>query len=273
MKDRKIIFHDVAMLSKSMEENFHFQHALNHCMQIYNSNSICSFIPKNLSTSMRTSIAIENKYISFNKEGMNWNNYNTTFFKPTFKDLFNASFTFVILRNPFGRLYSFFCDFVSREAQNIHSSLLLSIIKEILNKSISDLTFEEFIKLLDGDLIHSNSHWSPQKYFLIYENYDLYVPFEKFNEYTNKIEKHANIKIYDTRELKPFRLNKHEKISDTYYGNFKGSEIKELKKLGKIPNIKSMFNDELINIVKRLFQDDISLYKKKFTVDPLDIFN
>ena len=79
--------------------------------------------------------------------------------------------------------------------------------------------------------------------------------------------------LFRSRSLKPFGLNKHEKISDTYYGNFKGSEIKELKKLGKIPNIKSMFNDDLINIVKRLFQDDISLYKKKFTVDPLDIFN
>ena len=150
---------------------------------------------------------------------------------------------------------------------------MLSIIKEILNKSISDLTFEEFIKLLDGDLIHSNSHWSPQKYFLIFENYDLYVPFEQFQEYSSRIERYANIKIHDTRLLVPFGLGKLEKITDNYYGNFKGAKINSLIKIGKIPSVKSMFNNDLINLVNKLFHDDISLYKKQFTVDPLDIFN
>ena len=99
------------------------------------------------------------------------------------------------------------------------------------------------------------------------------MPFEKFNEYINKIEKYANIKIYDTRSLKPFGLNKYEKISDTYYGNFKGSEINELKKVCKIPSIKSLFNDDLINLVNKLYHEDISLYKNQFNIDPLDIFN
>jgi hypothetical protein len=273
MKNRKIIFHDKKMYSKNIEENFHFQHALNHCLQIYNSNSICSFIPKNLSTSIRASIAIENKFINFDNDGIDWINYNTTIFKPTYKDLCDASFTFVILRNPFERLYSFFCDFVGRDNKYIHTTLLLLIIKDILNKSILDITFEEFIKALEGNLIHANSHWSPQKYFLIYENYDLYVPFEKINKYLNQVEQYAKIKIYDARSLKPSGLNKHEKISDTYYGNFKGSEINELKKMGKIPSIKSLFNNDLINWVNKLYHEDISLYKNQFNIDPLDIFN
>ena len=42
MKNRKILFHDQSMYSKNIHENFHFQHALNHCMHIYKSNSICT---------------------------------------------------------------------------------------------------------------------------------------------------------------------------------------------------------------------------------------
>ena len=268
MNDRKIIFHDKTMLSKSIDENFHFQHALNHCIQIFGSNSIYTFIPKNLSTSIRTSIFVENKFINFDKDGLNWVDYNSSIFKPSVKDLFNSSFTFVVLRNPFDRLYSFYCDFISRDELNIKN-----IMKELLNNQITDLSFEEFIRLLDGDLIHGNSHWSPQKYFLIFENYDLYVPFEKFNEYVSKIEQYANIKILDTRSLRPIGLNQHQKISDEYYGNFKGSKINELKNLGKIPSLKSMFNDKLIDLVNKLFRDDILLYKKNFSINPLDIFN
>ena len=37
--------------------------------------------------------------------------------------------------------------------------------------------------------------------------------------------------------------------------------------------LKSMFNDKLIDLVNKLFRDDILLYKKNFSINPLDIFN
>jgi hypothetical protein len=269
MKNRKILFHDQSMYSKNMGENFHFHYALNHCMHIYKSNSIYTYIPKNLCTSLRTTVAIENNFIDFDNNGLNWIDHNSSFFKPTYQDLSKANFTFVILRNPFGRLYSFYCDFITREDKNIDNIMI-----NLLKNKISDISFYEFINLLNADLIHGNSHWSPQKYFLMYENYDLYVPFEKFVEFKEKIEFYSKINIKDARLLRISNGSNHfNKVTDTNYFNIKGHKINDLQKMGKIPSIKSMFSDELINLVSRLYKEDIFIYKKQFQLDPLDIFN
>jgi hypothetical protein len=126
-----------------------------------------------------------------------------------------------------------------------------NIMINLLKNKISDISFYEFINLLNGDLIHANSHWSPQKYFLMYENYDLYIPFEKFNDYVDKIELIAKIKVYDQRDFLDYSSDKLDKIFDIFYGNTSGIEILKLISSGKIPHFKSFYNDKLINLVIR----------------------
>lgn len=135
MKNRKILFHDKTMFAKSMHENFHFQHALNFCQQIYSSNSIYTFIPRNLSTTMRMSVAVANQYLNNNKEELIWADYNASFFKPSIKDLFNANFTFVVLRNPFLRIYSFYCYCISLYLYKKNERVLNSFKKTLKKKS------------------------------------------------------------------------------------------------------------------------------------------
>lgn len=273
MKNRKILFHDQSMYAKNMDENFHFHHALNHCQQIYNSNSIYTFIPKNLSQTLRVSIAIANKYINYNKNEFNWAGNNNFFFKPSIKDLFNASFTFVVLRNPFLRLYSFYCYSISLHLYKKNEKLLINDFKQIFKKNFTELSFCDFINFIDSSYVHADSHWSPQKYFLIYENYDLYIPFEKFNDYVNKIELIAKIKVYDQRDFLDYSSGKLDKIFDIFYGNTSGIEILKLISSGKIPHFKSFYNDKLINLVSKIYHQDIELYKNIFNIDAKDIFN
>lgn len=274
MKNRKILFHDQSMYSKNMGENFHFQHALNFCQQIYSSNSIYTFIPKNLSTTLRASTAIANKYINNNKNEFIWTGYNNEFFKPSIKDLFNANFTFVILRNPFLRLYSFYCNFISLYLhKKKENEIIFNDLKKTLKKNLTEFSFCDFINFIDGLFVHANSHWSPQKYFLIYENYDLYIPFEKFNDYIDKIELIAKIKLHDQRNFLDYSSDKFEKISNIFYGDTSGIEILKLISSGKIPHFKCLYNDKLISLVSKIYHQDIELYKNVFNIDAKDIFS
>lgn len=116
-------------------------------------------------------------------------------------------------------------------------------------------------------------HWSPQKYFLIYENYDLYIPFEKFNDYIDKIELNSKIKVHDQRSFLDYSSDKFDTICDNFYGETSGIKIMELISSGKIPHYKSFYNDQLINLISKIYYQDIELYKNIFNIDPKDIFN
>ena len=92
-------------LQGNQEHNFAIKHTCIH----YKSNSVCTWIPKNGCSNLRYSISKENGVIT-NIEELDWIHRNNDCFNVSTKEALQANYTFIILRNPFKRLLSFFLD-------------------------------------------------------------------------------------------------------------------------------------------------------------------
>ena len=98
-------FNNPNSLEKNDEHEFSRKHTLIHLK----SNSICTWIPKNSCSSIRFSFAVANGAIS-NINDIDWIHKNNYSFSANNKELLIANYAFVILRNPFKRLLSYYCD-------------------------------------------------------------------------------------------------------------------------------------------------------------------
>ena len=246
-------------LNENLDHIFAAQHALN----IYKSNSIYSFIPKCACSTMRLSLALSNGLISDVKK-YNWIHSNNTTFSANLNELISAKFTFVILRNPFLRLASTYLDKI------VNSTKDTAKVKEnLLNKyshiKSDELTFNKFVKLIsEKDVLNSDNHWRPQVDFLVYNNYDLYVQLEKFENYKSSIEEKSNIKITDARRLTLHGNDIFEQVKDKNFANVAPSEIFNLRAKNCTPSLISMYDKVSIKIISDLFKNDIILYDKCF---------
>ena len=83
--------------------------AASHALKIYKTGAIDTFIPKNACSTMRLSVAIANCCIA-DASGFEWIHNNNDTFRANLEDLIRATYTFVILRDPFVRLASCFLD-------------------------------------------------------------------------------------------------------------------------------------------------------------------
>ena len=148
---------------------------MNYAMQVFNSNALYSFIPKNGFSTLRLSVAIVNGCIVGIEQGIWIHKNNQTFFKPTLKEAATAQYKFVVFRCPFRRLASVFLDkFIAKEPDAWQYRDLLK--REV---NLDGLTFEQFFKSLAvPPMKGANIHWKPQSQFLLYEGYDDYFALE-----------------------------------------------------------------------------------------------
>lgn len=243
-------------LNQNGKHNFAKQHALN----IYEGNSIYTFIPKNACSTMRVSLAIKNGCIK-DIENYNWIHKNNGTFSTSLSGLITAKYTFVILRDPFKRLVSVYLDKIVERNPDAWN-LLDTIARKI---KIHDLTFEKFVKIIcKAGVFRSNIHWRPQVDFLVYEKYDNYFAIENFAEAIIEIEQKTNMKIFDARNLTRHGLDQYELIKDQNFSNTSLLEILRLKQDGYAPSYETLYTEELIAIVKKQYQEDFNLYIDKF---------
>ncbi len=92
-----------------LRDNRKHQVAAAHALKIYKSGSIYTFIPKNACSTMRLSLAIANCCIA-DASSFEWIHENNETFRANLEDMVCAAYTFVILRDPFARLASYFLD-------------------------------------------------------------------------------------------------------------------------------------------------------------------
>jgi TPR repeat protein len=67
----------------------------------------------------------------------------------------------------------------------------------------------------------------------------------------------------DARNLTGHGTDKFEMLNNSDYSKTSAFDIAVLKRAGKCPSHKALYNDELIQLVKKLYAEDISLYTKR----------
>lgn len=244
-----------ANLKSNKQHGFAQQHALN----IYPSDAIYSFIPKNACSTMRTSLAVANGFIK-SAADFNWIHHNNGTFTASLAELAKAKYTFTILRCPFSRLLSVYLDkFVNRDPV---AWKYVDLHKRVIE--IEDITFEFFVKSMCKERIRNGDiHWMPQTNFLVYEDYDSYFAFEEFPKLTEELKRDIGLDLVDARPLTKHGRDGSSKLVRKAPFKLTPFELLGFKKEGLLPTAKSMYSDELVKCVRRAYKRDIALYKKK----------
>jgi len=247
-----------AATQSPLSDNARHTFAANHALEIYATNSIYSFIPKNACSTMRYSIAVANQCISGADE-IGWIHANNRTFRASLKALIRAEYTFVVLRCPFSRLASCFLDKI------VESNPIGKIYERAAERNSSEVTFETFVKDLEvrANLLR-NEHWRPQVDFLVYKEYDDYFCVEDFALAETALMERIGLRVHDARHLTAHGSDQCDKIgSPGEYARAPIQEIGDLKKSGKVPDVYALYSERAIQMVARLFAGDILVYKER----------
>lgn len=243
-----------------LSENVKHQFANQFALKLYRSGSVYSFIPRNASSTMRFSVAMDNGVVN-NIGQINWIYENNETFATNLESLITANYTFTILRCPYERLLSCYLDKIvglKSEAWNLH---------KISGRNIpaNRVTFYDFVLMLEGkSLVQLDMHWRPQVDFLVYKEYDDYFAFEDFAHLTKTLKEKIDLDVFDTRDYLGQSTSQHEK-HDIDSGFFLTPlDLQPMLENELIPTSECMYNDELIDLVYKLYGNDIDFYKYKF---------
>lgn len=242
----------------NLNQNLKHKFAQIHALNIYKSESIYSFIPKNACSTLRTTIAYNNGCIQ-DKSDFNWIHKNNNTFAATLSDLVRAKYTFTILRCPFSRLVSVYLDKIVNRDREAWDYI------DLHNRSIDmeDITFDFFVKSMSNPKIRNgNIHWRPQIDFLVYEEYDDYFSLEDFSKADKVLKKRIGIELIDARPLAKHGIDGYKKLDGKDPFNFRPFDLLAHKLNGILPDPRRMYSDELIEIVMHTYSSDIDLYKK-----------
>jgi hypothetical protein len=237
--------------------------AIRHSLHIFNKDAIYTFIPKNACSTMRYSIALNNGFIRGIDEAHWIHTNNLTLTVKDINILTNPKYSFVILRCPYQRLVSVFLDkFVKGGPIAIKFAK-----KYISEKKLEEISFQDFARKLEqlqGNFRAFDHHWRPQSDCLIYEKYDRYFAMEDFEAAVRTLEQDIDFKIHDSRQIiqhHTSNIRKAVNIQEPWLLNI--NQMRNLKAKG-LPSARDMYSQDLVNTVRKIYQDDIDLYTDKF---------
>ena len=257
-------------LSKSLgnpnpiEKNEEHEFARKHTLIHLKSNSICTWIPKNSCSSLRYSMAVANGAISGIGD-IEWIHKNNYSFNASNKELLTANYTFVILRNPFKRLLSFFSDKLCNTGSNTNDKSYEKA--KLAMGTDAKTSFAEFIEILwqNPGLKKANEHLQDQCDFLVYKNYHDYLPLEQYNDTATTIQKKTGVTLEDVRPFNSIHTSYGCTDSIELDYNTPSELIGLAMAESKKPNARKMYSSDLIRKVGSLYLGDILLYLK--TID------
>lgn len=250
---------------KNLAANEQHSFAARHALNLYPSDAIYSFIPKNACSTMRTSLAIANGCIK-DRSDFNWIHHNNETFSASLSELAKAKYTFTVLRCPFSRLLSVYLDKIVNRDMVAWKYLDLQKRKF----GIDDITFEFFVKSMCKErLRNADIHWMPQTSFLVYEDYDDYFAIEDFLKMAEVLKEKIGLDLVDARPLTKHATKDYRKLSRKEPFLLTPFELLGFKNKGSLPIIGAMYNEELIACVQRAYKRDIALYAKKVGAEHL----
>ena len=253
-------------LARNEGHNF----ALNHTSFHLKSNTVCTWIPKNGCSSIRYTIANANGAIKSIKD-IEWIHDNNDCFNANTKEILQAEYTFVILRNPFKRLLSFFLDKLcypnknTSDKSNLHAQSVF--------KFNSCSSYNDFINFIweNPDTLYSDEHTMPQNNFMIYRNYDNYFALENFHEAEKTIKDKIGLELIDVRDDNTIFTTKGcEPCQEITYAT-KASEIQAFLAQKKVPIPEKMYSNEMLKKVATLYLQDIILYRNKIKAGDVEL--
>jgi hypothetical protein len=262
----RLKFKHQARGSDNWDQNWRYKFAAGFTQEIYESNSLYTHIPKNASTTIRYSIAIANGVIAEGNAAWVYNNNMT--FGSSLRTQVVSDYAFIFLRCPFSRLASAFLDQVVRRP---HMYLVAQRKKGLIKKALDHLlapgiTFERFVlKLRDRpNFIRQNAHWIPQVHFQLFEEYDDYFCVEEMEKAVKVLKKKVDFDVIDTRSIAMHGIDRFKKVEMNNGSRVTASEISKMKAAKIIVEPRSLYTDQLREIVQEIYRGDIKLYTSKF---------
>ncbi|MCG8419597.1 MAG: sulfotransferase family protein [Proteobacteria bacterium] len=231
----------------------------------YPGNAIYSFIPKNGCTTMRLSLAIRNGCID-GPDQVHWVHANNSTFCATLRELLTVDYTYVVLRCPFRRLASVFLDKIVGDKAPLEK-LWNHAERQFDRESI---TFTQFVALLAESALRIDIHWRPQVDFLVYETYDAYFQLERFGHVMEEVRRRTALQIVDARNLTKHGIA-HLQTIGAYaeHAHTPAHRVREMKRSAVIPDPMSVYSEDTVEQVRRLYRDDLLLYAMRFGTEHL----
>ena len=259
---RKVTLLKTAGQHGSLAENKRHELAKSNTLVHLKSNSICTWIPKIACSTIRYSIAVDNGAIT-GPNDFSWIHQNNSTFAANNKELLNPSYTFVILRNPFKRLLSFFLDKICSD-KSTKEDQSYALARSIFNTKNST-TFEEFVSTIyeDPSLISKDIHTRRQCDFLVYADYSDYFKFEDFQATKEKLKEKIGLELVDTRQRGTIRTTFEMEELKEFNHKTTVLEANALLDMRKKPLACNMYTPEMIAKVGTIYFSDILLYSNE----------
>jgi hypothetical protein len=243
-------------LFQGLAQNPAHSFSAGYALSIYASDAIYTFIPKNACSTMRYSLALANGAID-GPEHFNWIHSNNNTFRASLRDLARATYTFVILRDPFLRLASCYLDKMVDQNDPAWSYYRLLNYEQ----QPADLTFRQFVTQLKP-VVRANEHWRPQTDFLVYQTYDNIFCFEKFEEVKTVLQERIGFTVRDARSLTKHGTDQYAAIEPGQcFADVSAFDLLCSKRSGKVPRLQDLYDEEIVRQVRALYAEDIELYE------------
>ena len=253
---------NLSNLKSNQDHEFAIKHTLCH----YKSNAVCTWIPKNGCSNLRYSVSKENGAISSVDE-IEWIHRNNDCFNANTKESLQADYTFIILRNPFKRLLSFFLDKLCHP-QEEQTEGSYQHAQETFSFSENN-SFLDFINYIweNPNSIYNDEHTRPQCDFLLYRQYDDYFALEGIDAANLRIYEMTGIKIDDIRDKNSIFTSKGREYSQEITSTTQANKIKVSLENNKVPFVENMYSNEMLKKVSTLYLQDILLYCNEIESD------
>ncbi|WP_172330833.1 sulfotransferase family 2 domain-containing protein [Mangrovicoccus sp. HB161399] len=249
---------------RPIAENLTHGFAADHALEFYAARSIYSFIPKNACSTLRFALARANGAISSPVE-IDWIHHNNYTFRADQRSLQQAEFTFVVLRCPFRRLVSVFLD----KIVNRYHNFWFAFPQEDGPIIPGSVTFRTFLERLARNKLSADIHWRPQVDFLVYEEYDRWIPLERFPDYLPELSERLGTEILDTRALLRHDTSRFSPAPDGRYADIPIREIEAMQAKGIAPRAEQLFDEALAGLAAHIYHADLTLYVEKFGADAI----
>lgn len=249
----------------TLARNPAFQHARRHALQHYRSRTILTFIPKNGCTSLRVGLARANGVLSDDSD-WRWVHQNNETFAADLGDLARADASVVVLRCPHARLASAYLDKIVRRMPVLHQ------LSQRLDAPIDvdALTFRDFVQLVSKPgILRSDVHWRPQIDFLVFQDYTHWLDFADWNRVGAVIGSLIGVTNLDARDLAGHGRERFEPVGDGPFSDTPAVEIADMRRAGRLPSIRSLYDDDLSKQVAGVFAADLALYAQRCDISNL----